>query len=94
MASAILLAASFGVAVQALALDSPTSRPTESALPDPTYEFPSRITVPPSALELAKRQDTQTVLIGPDNICGYVSGRAGKFIALLPPRRPTLGLIT
>lgn len=82
MASAIFLAASFGVAVQAMALDSYIARPTDSAVPSPVQEFPSRITIPPSALELAKRQDTQTVLVGPDNVCGYISGRAGKEMAV------------
>ncbi|RYP09721.1 hypothetical protein DL764_001147 [Monosporascus ibericus] len=77
MAPTVLLAASFGIAVQALALDGRQAKRTEANAPTSTRPFPSHITIPPSALDLKKRQEVQTVLVGPDNTCGYISGRAG-----------------
>ncbi len=78
MASKFLIAASFGVAVRALAFDGRPATATDGSMPSPTRNFPSHITVPPSAFELARRQDSQTVLVGPDNVCGYIDGRPGK----------------
>ncbi|RYP69437.1 hypothetical protein DL771_006089 [Monosporascus sp. 5C6A] len=77
MTPTVLLAASFGIAVQALALDGKPAKRTEGIVPTSTRPFPSHITVPPSALDLKKRQEVQTVLVGPDNTCGYINGRAG-----------------
>ncbi|KAK7752344.1 hypothetical protein SLS62_005680 [Diatrype stigma] len=77
MVSRLLIAASFGIAVQAMALDARLPKPTDNTIPSPTRDFPSHITVPPNAFELAKRQDVQTVLVGPDNTCGYIDGRPG-----------------
>ncbi|RYO78979.1 hypothetical protein DL766_000626 [Monosporascus sp. MC13-8B] len=77
MAPQVLLAASFGMAVQALAFDGRPSEPTDSPVPSPVNPLPSRITTPPSVLELAKRQEALTVLVAPDNTCGYLDGRAG-----------------
>ncbi|RYO86216.1 hypothetical protein DL766_003574 [Monosporascus sp. MC13-8B] len=77
MLPTVLLAASFGIAVQALALDGMPAKRTEAIAPTSTRPFPSEITIPPSALDLKKRQELQTVLVGPDNTCGYISGRAG-----------------
>ncbi|RYP80089.1 hypothetical protein DL770_006372 [Monosporascus sp. CRB-9-2] len=77
MAPTVLLAASFGIAVQALALDGRPAKRTEAIAPTSTRPFPSHITVPPSALDLKKRQEVHTALVAPDNTCGYISGRAG-----------------
>jgi hypothetical protein len=75
--STLLLAAMFGTAVKALAFDGKPPQATGDSNPSETFEAP-RITVPPSIHELAKRQNVQTVLVGPDNTCGYVSGRSSK----------------
>ncbi|KAI5926101.1 hypothetical protein F4810DRAFT_625385 [Camillea tinctor] len=72
----IFTAAAFTVAVQAMALDGRLPKPTQSVVPDATFHLPET-TEPPSLLELARRQDAQTVLVGPDNTCGYFDGRAG-----------------
>ncbi|RYP29795.1 hypothetical protein DL767_006536 [Monosporascus sp. MG133] len=77
MAPTVLLVASFGIAVQAFALDGRPAKRTEAIVPTSTRPFPNHITIPPSALDLKKRQEIQTVLVGPDNTCGYISGRAG-----------------
>ncbi|RYP51756.1 hypothetical protein DL768_002979 [Monosporascus sp. mg162] len=77
MAPTVLLAGLFGIAVQALALDSRPAKRTEAIAPTSTRPFPSHITIPPSALDLKKRQDANTVLFAPDNTCGYISGRPG-----------------
>ncbi|KAI1655770.1 hypothetical protein F4813DRAFT_153413 [Daldinia decipiens] len=77
MASLLSIAA-LVTAVQALALDKNHPEPTQASKPNPTFLFP-KITLPPSIQELAKRQNGQgqTVLIGPDNTCGYFDGRPG-----------------
>ncbi|KAI0850198.1 hypothetical protein F5Y00DRAFT_43436 [Daldinia vernicosa] len=75
MASLLSIAA-LVTAVQALALDGNNPEPTQASEPNPTFQSP-KITLPPSIQELAKRQNGQTVLIGPDNTCGYVDGRPG-----------------
>ncbi|KAI4869103.1 hypothetical protein F4820DRAFT_62351 [Hypoxylon rubiginosum] len=72
----LLSAAVFIAAVQAMAFDGKLPEPTNAGIPSPTFQQPE-ITLPPSVHELAKRQEGQTVLIGPDNTCGYVDGRAG-----------------
>lgn len=76
MASLLSIAA-LVTAVQALALDANHPEPTLVSKPNPTFQSP-KITLPPSIQELAKRQNGQTVLIGPDNTCGYVDGRPGN----------------
>ncbi|KAK6955372.1 hypothetical protein Daesc_003007 [Daldinia eschscholtzii] len=75
MASLLSIAA-LVTAVQALALEGRHPEPTLSSKPDPTFQFP-KITLPPSIQDLAKRQNGQTVLVGPDNTCGYFDGRPG-----------------
>ncbi|KAI1765844.1 hypothetical protein GGR53DRAFT_464973 [Hypoxylon sp. FL1150] len=72
----LLSAAVFVTAVQAMAFDGKPAEATDTGIPSPTFQLPE-ITLPPSMKELAKRQEGQTVLIGPDNTCGYVDGRAG-----------------
>ncbi|KAI1106742.1 hypothetical protein F4804DRAFT_299716, partial [Jackrogersella minutella] len=72
----LLSAAVLITAVQALAFDGKPAQPTNGLIPNPTFQYPE-ITLPPSIHELAKRQSGQTVLIGPDNTCGYFEGRAG-----------------
>ncbi|KAI1873821.1 uncharacterized protein JN550_003090 [Neoarthrinium moseri] len=77
--AALLLTAVFGTAVRALALESTIPRPTEASIPDPTLQLPE-ITEPPSpsvVKELLRRADVETVLVAPDNTCGYVSGLLG-----------------
>ncbi|KAI1381542.1 hypothetical protein F4677DRAFT_128991 [Hypoxylon crocopeplum] len=74
--ASLLSTAVFFTAVQALAFDGKLPRATDGVIPNPTFQLPE-ITIPPSIHELAKRQNGQTVLVGPDNTCGFVSGRAG-----------------
>ncbi|KAJ3552806.1 hypothetical protein NPX13_g11030 [Xylaria arbuscula] len=76
--SRLLTAATLASAVQALAFDGKPARETNAVVPDATFHLPE-ITAAPAIKELFKRQSSgdQTVLIGPDNTCGYVSGRAG-----------------
>lgn len=78
--ASLLTAAVFVTAVQAMAFDGKPAEPTNAGIPSPTFQLPE-ITLPPSMKELAKRQEGQTVLIGPDNTCGYVDGRAGMYNA-------------
>ncbi|KAI1281772.1 hypothetical protein F5Y07DRAFT_269548 [Xylaria sp. FL0933] len=77
--SRFLTAATLVTAARALAFDGRPARATQAVVPDATFRLPE-ITEAPSIKELLKRQSSsgdQTVLIGPDNTCGYVSGRAG-----------------
>ncbi|KAI0426070.1 hypothetical protein F5Y09DRAFT_77462 [Xylaria sp. FL1042] len=77
--SRFLTAATLVTAARALAFDGRPARATQAVVPDATFRLPE-ITKAPSIKELLKRQSSsgdQTVLIGPDNTCGYVSGRAG-----------------
>ncbi|KAI1139565.1 hypothetical protein F5Y05DRAFT_326947 [Hypoxylon sp. FL0543] len=74
--TSLLSAAVFVTAVQALAFDGKPPQPTDGLIPSPAVQLP-KITLPPSIHELAKRQNGQTVLVGPDNTCGYFDGRAG-----------------
>ncbi|GAP83858.1 putative duf1620 domain-containing protein [Rosellinia necatrix] len=75
--SRLLAAAILVAAVRGLAFDGKPARATAVVAPNPTFHFPT-ITQAPSLRELFKR-DTgdQTVLIGPDNTCGYIDGRPG-----------------
>ncbi|KAI5864265.1 hypothetical protein GGS23DRAFT_595900 [Durotheca rogersii] len=66
----------FIAAVRALALDGRLPQQTKALEPNPTFSLPE-VTEPPSLKGLVKRQNGQTVLIGPDNTCGFVSGRPG-----------------
>lgn len=78
--ASLLLVAVFGAAVQAVALESTIARPTDASIPYATVQLPSKVTEPPSpslVRELLRRADVQTVLVGPDNTCGYVSGLIG-----------------
>ncbi|KAI1492992.1 hypothetical protein F5X96DRAFT_294454 [Biscogniauxia mediterranea] len=72
----LFTAAAFAVAAQAMALDGKLPKPTQTVTPDATFHLPET-TEPPSLKELIKRQDGQTVLVGPDNTCGYFDGRIG-----------------
>ncbi|KAI1084411.1 hypothetical protein F5B20DRAFT_576550 [Whalleya microplaca] len=72
----LFAAATFITAVQALAFDGKLPKPTSAFELSPTTQQPE-ITKAPDVRELAKRQNGQTVLIGPDNTCGFVDGRAG-----------------
>ncbi|KAI0602268.1 hypothetical protein F4775DRAFT_231062 [Biscogniauxia sp. FL1348] len=72
----LFTAAAFAVAVQAMALDGKLPKPTQPVTPDATFHLPET-TEPPSLQELIRRQEGQTVLVGPDNTCGYFDGRAG-----------------
>ncbi|KAI2473422.1 hypothetical protein F4781DRAFT_427436 [Annulohypoxylon bovei var. microspora] len=74
--ASLLSAAVFVTAVQALAFDGKPAQPTNGLIPNPTFSKPE-ITIGPDVHELARRQKGQTVLIAPDNTCGYFEGRAG-----------------
>ncbi|KAF7514512.1 hypothetical protein G7054_g15249 [Neopestalotiopsis clavispora] len=77
--ASLIVAAVFGAAVQAIALESTIAQATDASTPHPTFQLP-KVTEPPnpSAVhELLKRADIETVLVGPDNTCGYVSGLLG-----------------
>ncbi|KAK8086295.1 hypothetical protein PG994_001269 [Apiospora phragmitis] len=69
----LLLYTVLGAVVAAIAVERIVAAPTGVSLPSPTFDF-AQITAPPSLHELVKRQEAQTVLVGPDNTCGYVSG--------------------
>ncbi len=84
--SRFLTVATLVTAVRALAFDGKPARATDTVVPDATFHLPE-ITDAPSIKDLFKRQSSdQTILIGPDNTCGYVSGRAGKVVSLLSRR--------
>jgi hypothetical protein len=68
-----LLYTALGAVVEAVAVERMVAAPTDVSLPTAVFNF-AQITAPPSLHELAKRQEAQTVLVGPDNTCGYVSG--------------------
>ncbi|XXG97727.1 carnitine O-acetyltransferase yat1 [Hypoxylon texense] len=74
--ASLLSAAVFITAVQAVAFDGKLPEPTNAVIPSPVFQAPE-VTLPPSIQELVKRQEGQTVLVGPDNTCGYVDGRPG-----------------
>ncbi|TRX92198.1 hypothetical protein FHL15_006813 [Xylaria flabelliformis] len=77
--SRFLTTATVVTAVRALAFDGRPARATDVVIPDPTFNFPA-ITQAPN-IELFKRAaGDQTVLIAPDNTCGYVSGRPGAAV--------------
>ncbi|KAK8093834.1 hypothetical protein PG997_000519 [Apiospora hydei] len=69
----LLLYIALGAVVEAIAVERMVAAPTDVSLPSVTFDF-AQITAPPSLHELVKRQEAQTVLVGPDNTCGYVSG--------------------
>ncbi|KAI0874825.1 hypothetical protein GGS24DRAFT_325821 [Hypoxylon argillaceum] len=75
--SRLLTTATLVAAARALAFDGRPARATDAVVPDATFHLPE-ITAGPNVKDLFKR-DTgdQTVLIAPDNTCGYISGRAG-----------------
>lgn len=78
--ASLLLAAAFGAAVRAAALESTIAQPTDASITLQTAQVP-QVTEPPSPAavhELLRRADVETVLVGPDNTCGYVSGLLGK----------------
>ncbi|KAI0124938.1 hypothetical protein BJ170DRAFT_482691 [Xylariales sp. AK1849] len=72
----LLLAAAFGTAVKAMAIEAAIAQPTDASIPHPTFKMPT-ITPPPSLHELLRRDEVETILVGPDNTCGYVSGLLG-----------------
>ncbi|KAI1167172.1 hypothetical protein F5B18DRAFT_476483 [Nemania serpens] len=75
--SRLLTTAAFATAARALALAGAPAQATDAVLPDATFYRPE-ITQGPSVKELLRRAaGDETVLLGPDNTCGYVSGRAG-----------------
>jgi hypothetical protein len=77
--ASLLLAAVFGAVAQAVALESTIAQPTDASILHPTAQVPE-VTQPPDpsmVRELLRRADVQTVLVGPDNTCGYVSGLLG-----------------
>ncbi|KAI0453218.1 hypothetical protein F5B21DRAFT_505610 [Xylaria acuta] len=78
--SRFITVATLVTAVRALAFDGRPARATDAVVPDATFHLPE-ITKAPNLGELFKR-DTgdQTVLIAPDNTCGYVSGRPGAAV--------------
>ncbi|KAI0884694.1 uncharacterized protein GGS22DRAFT_145883 [Annulohypoxylon maeteangense] len=75
--TSLLSVAVLVTAVQALAFDGRPAQPTNGLIPNPTISMPE-ITLGPAIHELAKRQTGQTVLVAPDNTCGYVSGRVAS----------------
>lgn len=74
--ASLLSAAVLVTAVQALAFDGRPAQPTDGLIPNPTFSMP-KITLGPDIHELARRATGQTVLVAPDNTCGYFNGRAG-----------------
>ncbi|KAI0472483.1 hypothetical protein F4859DRAFT_515326 [Xylaria cf. heliscus] len=78
--SRFLTAATLATTVRALAFNGAPARATDAVVPDATFHLPE-ITQAPNLRELFRR-DTgdQTVLIAPDNTCGYVSGRPGAAV--------------
>jgi hypothetical protein len=76
MAKFLLAAAAFGSAVQGFAIDAAIARPTDATRVYPTATQPE-ITEAPSMHELMRRSDVLSVLVAPDNTCGYVSGLIG-----------------
>ncbi|KAI0113718.1 hypothetical protein GGR51DRAFT_21669 [Nemania sp. FL0031] len=75
--SRLLTTATLVAAARALAFDGRPARATDAVVPDATFHLPE-ITPGPNVKDLFRRADgDSTVLIGPDNTCGYVSGRAG-----------------
>lgn len=76
MAKFLLAAAAFGSAAQAFAIEAAIAQPTDATRAYPTASLPE-ITEAPSMHELMRRADVMSVLVGPDNTCGYVSGRIG-----------------
>ncbi|KAI1340135.1 hypothetical protein F5Y15DRAFT_423524 [Xylariaceae sp. FL0016] len=76
--SSFLKTLSFATAVQALALDSKSTpaKATGVVVPDATFHSPE-ITEAPNVRDLLKRDDGQTVLVAPDNTCGFFDGSIG-----------------
>ncbi|KAI1117554.1 hypothetical protein F5Y14DRAFT_353752 [Nemania sp. NC0429] len=75
--SRFLTPAVFVAAAHALALAGAPAQATDAVVPDATFYHPE-ITQGPSVKELLRRAaGDETILIGPDNTCGYVSGRPG-----------------
>ncbi|KAF2965929.1 hypothetical protein GQX73_g7620 [Xylaria multiplex] len=75
--SRLLATATLATAVRALAFDGKPARATNAVVPDATFNL-AEITEAPKIRELMRRAEgEQTILFGPDNTCGYVSGRAG-----------------
>ncbi|KAI0009305.1 hypothetical protein F4779DRAFT_378986 [Xylariaceae sp. FL0662B] len=72
----LIAAAAFMTAVQALAFDGKPPEPTNAFDISPTSPQPE-ITAAPDIRQLAKRAEGHTVLVGPDNTCGYFDGRPG-----------------
>ncbi|KAI1449538.1 hypothetical protein F5Y02DRAFT_371983 [Annulohypoxylon stygium] len=75
--ASLLSAAVLVTAVQALAFDGRPAQPTDGLIPNPTFSMP-KITLGPDIHELARRATGQTVLVAPDNTCGYFNGRAAS----------------
>lgn len=75
--SRFLTTAAFVAGARALAFAGAPARATDAVVPDATFHHPE-ITQGPNVKELLRRATgDETVLIGPDNTCGYVSGRPG-----------------
>ncbi|KAI0416401.1 hypothetical protein F5X98DRAFT_181977 [Xylaria grammica] len=75
--SRFLAAATLVTAARALAFDGRPAQVTDAVVPDATFHL-AEITEAPRIKELSKRQsEDQIVLIGPDNTCGFISGRFG-----------------
>ncbi|KAI1095434.1 hypothetical protein F5B19DRAFT_344475 [Rostrohypoxylon terebratum] len=75
--ASLLSAAVLITAVQALAFDGRPAQPTDGLIPNPTSSMPE-ITLGPDIHELARRANGQTVLVAPDNTCGYINGRSAS----------------
>jgi hypothetical protein len=80
MATSLVSAVVFAAAVHALAYPGPKATGAAKTPLDATSPRP---TTPPALHEFLRRDNSneQTVLIAPDNTCGYVSGQSGS----LPP---------
>ncbi|RWA03070.1 hypothetical protein EKO27_g12036 [Xylaria grammica] len=75
--SRFLAAATLVTTARALAFDGRPAQATDAVVPDATFHL-AEITEAPRIKELLKRQsEDQVVLIGPDNTCGFISGRFG-----------------
>ncbi|KAI1175721.1 hypothetical protein F4777DRAFT_301158 [Nemania sp. FL0916] len=79
--SRLLTTATLVAVAQALAFENrparAMARATDAVVPDTTFSHPA-ITPGPILRDYLRRDtDDETILIGPDNTCGYVDGRAG-----------------
>ena len=80
-----LLVSSFCVSlISALAFDAPLATPVWNGFQLEPQGWNPKPTEAPRMEELRKRQNTQSLLLASDEICGYVSGSSGIFSGFFP----------